>query len=151
MAYYDALIAAWNNATVSLPSGTAGSLFFVTDTTVQKLAKLDAWTVTGNVPTSFFVTGDQLANCINYTEFKALTAAQQSNLLAMCQIPGQLLGGSANATHLVPGMILDYFSVAGATVAALTALAKGTVQPWWQSAGYQSVLGLGDVVAAGLS
>lgn len=151
MAYYDALIAAWNNGATSLPSGATGSLFVGGDTTAQKLAKLDAWIVTGSVPTTLYVTGAQLANCFNWTEFAALTAAQQANLLALCQIPGLLLGGSSNTAFLVDGMILAYFSHVGATVAALTALAQGSSQPWWQSAGYQSAPQLGDVNAAGLS
>lgn len=137
MAYYDALIAKW----ATLNPGT----------TAAKLADLNSQSVTGSIPTSFFVTGDQLLNCVNYAEFKALTATQQSNLLQMLSVPGQLLGGSSNTTHLIDGMILDYFSVAGATVLALTALAKGAVQPWWQANGYQRPFDLGDIAAAGLS
>lgn len=151
MAYYDALVAAWNAGASSLPTGAAGTLFVGGDTTAQKLAKLNSWTVTGTVPTSFFVTGDQIANCINWAEFAALTAPQQANLLAMLSIPGQLLGGSANTTHLVDGMILAFFPIAGPTIAALTALAKGAVQPWTQTAGYSTPLSMSDVVNAGLT
>ena len=88
MAYYDALVAAWNNATTALPVGVTGSLFLTTDTTAQKLIKINAWIVTGTVPTSFYVTGNQLANCVNWTEFNALTAPQQQNLLALFQVYG---------------------------------------------------------------
>jgi hypothetical protein len=135
MAYYDALIAEW-------PS--------LSGTTAQKLATLNAMTVSGAVPTSFFVTGAQVLNCINWTEFNALTAAQQQNLLTMLAIPGSLLGGSGNTAFMVDGMILAYFTnQSGPTITALTALAKATVVPWWQSNGYSSPIGLPDLVAAG--
>lgn len=137
MAYYDAMIAEW----ALLTPGTAA----------QKLAQINALTVTGSVPTSFFVTGAQLANCVNWGEFAVLTAQKQSNLMALFQVPGQLLGGSANTTHLVDGMILDAFPVAGPTIANLTALAQAAVLPWWQTNGYQRPFDLGDVSAAGLS
>jgi hypothetical protein len=143
VAYYDALIAKW----ATLTPGT----------TQQKLDQINALVVTGAVPTSLSVTGIQLANCVNYAEFKVLTPTQQSNLLALFQIPGALLGGSSNTTFLVVGMILDYFPVAGPTVAALTALAKGFSQMWWQApvanggGGLGSPVGVADLQAAGLS
>lgn len=135
MAYYTALINQW----ASLTPGT----------TAQKLTQLNAMTVTGSVPTSFFVTGDKLLNCINWTEFNALTAQQQSNILALCQVPGGLLGGSTNTAFIVDGMILAYFPIAGPTIAALTALAQATVQPWWQANGYPGPITNNDLVAAG--
>ena len=151
MAQYTNLIAAWNGATQP-PTGVTGSPLLGGDTTAQKLAKVQAWTVTGAVPTTLYSTGAQLANCINYAEFKALTATQQANLLALCNNPGPLLGGSANTAFLVDGMILDYFTnKSGPTILALTALAQATVQPWWQYAGYTSQIGLQDVQEAGLS
>lgn len=138
MAYYTALIAEW-------PSMTPG-------TTAAKLAQLNATTVTGSVPAAFYVTGSQLMNCINWTEFAALTAAQQSNLLALCNNPGQLLGGSTNVGLITDGMFLAYFTNhAGATITALTALAQAIVQPWWQANGYPRPFDLGDISAAGLS
>jgi len=151
MTQYTNLIAAWNGATQP-PTGVTGSPLLGGDTTAQKLAKVQAWTVTGAVPTTLYSTGAQLANCINYAEFKALTATQQANLLALCNNPGPLLGGSANTAFLVDGMILDYFTNhSGPTILALTALAQATVQPWWQYAGYTSQIGLQDVQEAGLS
>ncbi len=141
MAYYDALIAKW----ATLTPGT----------TQQKLDQINALTVTGSVPTSFFTTGAAVLNCINYAEFKALTVQQQTNLLSMLAIPGPLLGGSANTAFMVDGMIIDYFPLAGPTIAALTALAKGTVTPWWQASvangggGLSSPVSTNDLLAAG--
>jgi hypothetical protein len=136
MAYYTALINEW----ALLTPGT----------TAAKLAQINAMTVSGSVPTVLNVTGAQLLNCINYTEFKALTAAQQQNLLLMCNVPGQLLGGSSNVAQMADGMLLDYFTNhSGPTIVALTALAQATVQPWWQANGYTSPITQGDLTAAG--
>lgn len=149
MAYYTALITAWNGATQP-PAGVTGTALTGL-TTAQKLAAVNGWTVTGTVPTTFFATGDKILNCINWGEFNALTAQQQSNVLAMCNNLGQLLGGSGNTTHLVAGMIIAYFPAAGATITALTALAQASTNPWWQTNGYPRQFDLGDVAAAGLS
>lgn len=132
MAYYDALIAAWNNPTQP-PPGVTGTGLLPADTTDQKITKVNAWTVTGQIPASFLVTADQLANCVNYTEFKALTAGQQTNLLNLLNISGSLMGGSANTSLLVVGMIIDYFPPASVTISNLTKLAKAAVMPWWQA------------------
>jgi len=119
MAYYDALITKW--ATLS-------------GTTQSKMDQINALTVTGSVPTTFYTTGADLLNAINWAEFKALTDAQQKNLLGLCQVPGLILGGSATTTHLAAGMILEYFTnLGGPTIAGLTALAKAQVTPWWQA------------------
>lgn len=135
MAYYDALISKW----ATLNPGT----------TAAKLAQINAIAISGSVPTSLYVTGNQLVNCINYAEFKALTGTQQANVLALCAVPGNLLGGSSNTAFLVDGMILDYFPLAGPTIAALTALAQASNQTWWQANGYAAPIGPGDLVAAG--
>ena len=144
MAYYDALISKW----ATLAPGT----------TAAKLTAINALTITGSVPTSFYTTGDAILNCIDWAEFNALTDARQKNILAMCGVPGQLLGGSAQTSKMVAGMIIAYFSLAGPTIAALTALAKGATQPWWQATVAQGGGGLSGpvsgtdlVVAGGLS
>lgn len=137
MAYYDALKTQW----ALLTPGT----------TAAKLAQINALAVAGSIPTTIFVNGAQVANCINWPEFAALTAQKQSNLLALCNSPGLLLGGSANTTHLLVGMLLDAFPPAGATIAALTALAQALPQPWWQANGYPRPFDLGDIASAGLS
>lgn len=133
MAYYTKLIAAWNSVTQP-PVGVTGTGLTGGMTTAQKIDAVNGWTVTGAIPASMVFTGVQLLNCINYAEFKVLTATQQQNILSLCNAGAGLLGGSANTAFLPVGMIIDYFSVAGPTVAALTALAKGSTQPWWQAA-----------------
>jgi hypothetical protein len=155
MGHYDALIAGWNNSTQP-PPGVTGSGLVSTDTTDQKIVKVNAWTVTGSVPTTLHVTVDQIANVINYAEFKALAANQETNLLALLTIPGQLLGGSGNTAILMMGMLLDYFPAGSATRNALLGLAKGLTQMWWQAsvadngAGLTSPVSVDDTKAAGL-
>lgn len=134
MAYYDALIAAWNSVTQP-PAGVTGT-GLTGLTTANKLIAINGWTVTGSVPTSFFTTGAALLNCLDKTELQALTAAQRLEILTMCAVPGQIAGGSANASRGAPGLILAYFNVAGATIANLTALAKAVTQPWASANGY---------------
>jgi hypothetical protein len=138
MAYYDSLTSAWNSPTQP-PSGVTGAGLVGGDTTQQKIDKINAWTVTGTIPTSFFTTSDQIANCINYPEFKALTANQQSDLLAALSIQGQILGGSSHSSLLVNGMLLDYFPGGGPTITALKALAKAITETWCQTNGYPFV------------
>ena len=156
MAYYDALIAAWNNPTQP-PPGVTGTGLAPGDTTQQKMDKVNAWTVVGTVPNNFTTPPDAIANCINYSEFKALTATQQSNLMNMLAITGNLAGGSANASLLTQGMLVEYFPNGTATFNALKALAKGVVQMWWATpvnkngAGLSSPVSQSDLTVAGLS
>jgi len=150
MAYYDLFIAAWNNVTQP-PPGVTGTGLLGGDTTVQKLAKLNAWTVTGAVPTTIYVTGSQILNCINWNEFNSISTTAQANILSLCNNPGQLLGGSGNTTHLVDGLLLANFTVGSQTIASLTALAQSVTQPWWQANGYPRPFTTADAALAGVS
>ena len=150
MAYYDLFIAAWNNATQP-PPGVTGTGLFVGDTTDQKLAKLNAWTVTGAIPTTIYINGSQVLNCINFGEFNAISTTAQNNILTLCANPGQLLGGSANTTGLLVGLLLANFTSGSKTIASLTALAQAITQPWWQSNGYPRPFTTADAALAGVS
>lgn len=155
MAYYTALIAAWGSS-IQPPTGVTGTGLSSAQSTVTKLANINGWTVTGSVPTSFVTTGSALANCINFAEFNTLTAAQQSNVLALVQIASGQLGGSTNVGLLTAGMFVTYFTTpASPTIANLTALAKSVTQSWAQANGYpyyssvQGALNGGDLGGAG--
>lgn len=150
MAYYDTLVTAWNGATQP-PTGVTGTAITGGMTTAQKLAAVNGWTVTGVIPSTMTATGPQVLNCVVWSEFNALTPTQQSNFLMLCSNTGSLIGGSANLTHILPGMIIAYFGGASATVAALSAFSKTATQPWWQSNNYPRAFDLGDVATAGLS
>jgi hypothetical protein len=147
MTNYANLVAAWNSATQP-PAGVTGAGLSAGDTTAQKLAKINAWTVTGSVPTSFYTTGAALWNCVKVSEFLALSATGQAQIQNCCMISGPLLGGSANAAIGAPGLFLNWFALNSVTIANLTALAQAVVQDWWQYAGFTSAFGYPDLLAA---
>jgi len=151
---YAPLITAWNLSSASpgaLPGGVTGTSLFGL-ATEAKVTAINAWTVTGAVPTAFFVSGQDIWNCVVWSELALLTDAQRKDVLLLCGIGnGQkvLLGGSANAGLGTSGMILSYFGVGTATRANLTALAQGVVQPWWQANGFTGPFSDPDLQAAG--
>src|SRR6516164_3940807 len=84
MAYYDALIAAWNNPTQP-PPGVTGTALTPTMTTDQKLTAVQNWTMAG-AAIPMVVLATNVYNLINLTEYNALSAANQTainNLLSM--------------------------------------------------------------------
>lgn len=133
MAYYDALIAEW-------PLLTPG-------TTAAKLAQLNALTVSGTIPTLIGTSGAAIFNCLVWSEFNVITAAQQTTLMQVCAIPGQINGGSSSP------FIAPFFGTLAAkmptTIANLTALAQALSQPWWQANGYKAPINNSDLAAAG--
>ena len=146
MAYYTALISAWNTGTV--PTGVVGAAL-TGQSTAQKLININGWTVTATIPAAYTITGSQIASCINWAEFNALTAARQTAVLALCAIPSLSVGSSAGEIALLAdGMIIAYFPAAGPTITALSALAPGA-QPWWQNNGYSGPFSQADLTAAG--
>lgn len=118
-------------------------------TTQQKLAQINAQTVTGTIPTLTTTSGAQIFNCIAWAEFNAITAAQQTLLMQVCTIPGNLVGGSASP--FIAPMFGTLAAKMPLTIVALTALAKATVTPWWQANGYTSPFNESDCTAAGVS
>jgi hypothetical protein len=148
MTNYAPLIAAWNSTTQP-PTGVLGTALATGMTTQQKLNAVNGWVITGSVPTVLSVTGPQVANCINWTEFNALSSTAQINILTLCNSPGPLVGGSANTTFLVDGMILASFTTGSKTIAALTALAQAAVTPWWQQNGFTGPFTTTDLGLAG--
>lgn len=157
MAYYTALIAAWNSS-IQPPAGVVGTGLSSAQATATKLTNINGWTVTGLVPTSILTSGDVLVNCINSAEFNTLTATQQNNLLGLCGIKGTLLAGSTNNGLLPIGMFVTYFTTPSSpTITNLNAVAKAATQSWAQSNGYnyassvQGNINSGDLAAANSS
>ena len=155
MGHYDALIAAWENPTQP-PPGVTGEGLLADDATDEKIVKVNAWTVSGEVPEVFYTTGAEMLNCIDWAEFSVLEAAEQANVLAMCSIPGPLIGGMGAAGLITGGMFVAYFPLDGPTIAALTKLAEAVVLPWWSvpavdgGGGLSSPVNINDTTAAGL-
>lgn len=145
---YAPLVAAWNSATQP-PTGYTGTAITSGMTTAQKVAAVDSWVETGAIPTLAYSTGDAIFNCIVWSEFEAITTAQQTLLLQVCTIPGNLLGGSASP------FIAPFFGTLASkmpnTIAALTALAQAIVTPWWQANGFGAPISIYDAELAGLS
>lgn len=135
MAYYSAFIAQWNTLT---PGSTAA-----------KLAQINAQTVTGSVPALVYCTGAQIFNCLRFSEFNALTPAQQTQLMQLCAIPGPLLGGASSQ------FISPFFAAIAAsmpqTITSLNALAQALVTPWYLANGYPAPFNQSDCAAAGVS
>jgi hypothetical protein len=151
MAYYTILQNAWTSVTQP-PAGVIGTGLTSTMTTDQKLTSVNGWVVAGTIPVSFFTNGAALLNSINWPEFNAIaTASLQTQLIALCNNPGPILGGSGNTTNFAPGIFLAAFTTGSKTIASLTALAKSTITPWWQSNGYPSPFNQADTTLAGLT
>jgi hypothetical protein len=147
MAYYDALIAAWNGATQP-PAGVTGTALLAGDAAAQKIAKVNAWTVVATaIP--MIVPTYKIYNAVVPSEFQALTAANQ-------QLIRDIFGmGTVDASvgTNVRSVILQVFGVGTVTRTNLTALAApydSPKQPWWQANGYQSQFHIDDATNAGL-
>lgn len=121
---YTALIAAWGAG--SVPAGFVGTPLGVLST-ANKIIAVNGWSATGSVPINFAVTGSQILGCINYAEFKALTAQQQSNILMMCACVGSLQSGSSQTAQLLAGMFIDYFTTTSAIASGTYNNATGVV------------------------
>lgn len=163
MAYYDALTAKW----ATLPSA---------DTTAQKLAAINALAVAGpSVDVSVSsVVGVLILNGAYQTlktfaagsttgvatHDAALAAAQTLiNWVTIPNAPGLAMSNAtvyAEVATMAAAILAQETAAAGTTGFtqgvhdALLALAATTI-PWWQSAGYSSPIGSGDLQAAGLS
>ena len=146
MAYYDALIAAWNAGGV--PSGASGTAIVGGMTTDQKMAAVNSWTVSG--PTNLVVVSTyKIFNAMDPTEFAALTTAQQTrvrDILSMGTVDGSA------GTH-VNAVLTAVFGAGTNTRANLVALANTfkTTVPWWRANGYGRQFDTGDIAAAGVS
>ena len=133
MAYYDALIAAWNSTTQP-PSGVTGQPLLAGDTTAQKCTKVNGWTMAGPaIP--MVVRATIIYNLIVISEYTALSAANQTiinNLLAMGDLDG------SPGTN-VRSRIVQIFPSGTQTFTNLSNLAKtydSPTQDWCYVNGY---------------
>ena len=136
MAYYDALIVAWNSATQP-PAGVTGSGLLAGDTTAQKCAKINGWTMAGPAK-QMLVNSTVIYNLIVISEYTALSAANQTivnNLLSM-----GLLDGSPGTN--VRSRIVQIFPSGTQTFTNLSNLAKTydtPTQDWCFTNGYSTL------------
>ena len=141
---YAALVAEWTTLTGSATVTTLAAA----QTIPANLATLAAITVTGSIPTLIEVPASAIFNCLVYSEFEAITAAQQTLLMQVLAIQGNLMGGSASP------FIAPMFGALAAkmpnTITALTALAQALPAPWWSANGYTAPTNVNDLIAAGI-
>jgi hypothetical protein len=154
MAYYDALIAAWNSATQP-PPGVTGAGLVAGDSTQKKLDKVNAWTTTG-AAIPMIVETYKVYNVMDTNEFTALAANQQQNMRDI------LAMGQVDLSPNLPARtrMLSLFGAGSATRAAMAAMAVPYDTPtvnWCGKNGYPLAqnggiggLTLIDATAAGL-
>lgn len=146
MAYYDALIAAWNSS--GLPPGVTGTVLTSTMTTDQKLTTFNNWTVVGS-PRPMIIPTYMIYNVIVGSEFAALSSNGQQfirDILGLGAVDG-------SPGTQVRARIASIFPSSTATFAALQNLAveyDAPQVPWWSMNGYPARISGQDLVNAGL-
>lgn len=148
MAYYDAMIAAWNSSTQP-PAGATGTPITSGMTKQQKLDAMNGWTVVG-AAIRMVIPTYEIYNVTDVNEFSALSAANQQNMRDI------LAMGNVDLSPNKPARtrMLALFGAGTATRTAMAAMAvpyDSPKIPWWQSVGYPRPFDMGDVDAAGLS
>ena len=141
MAYYTALIAAWNNATQPPPGVTGTALTGLT--TAQKVAAVNAWTVAAPQPANIAVTS--IIGAILPADFTSLTALQLQQL--------QFLLQSAQTIFAPPGgtirsVFASIFAGKTTTLNNLTALVTpfdNATQSWCAANGYPTNGSVGNL------
>lgn len=133
MAYYDALKTIWPT---------------LTGDNTQKLAQLNAMTVSGSVPTAFSVRGSQIYNCLDKTEYSALSAANQQAVRDIFNLGGDIPAGAGTTVQAV---LMAIFGAGTTTRTNFLSLAKASTSPWWQANNYLAPININDLAAGGLS
>lgn len=148
MAYYDALIAAWNGATQP-PTGVTGTALTGGMTTAQKLAAVNGWRVAG--PNAIVtLSSSRIINSIAPADFAALTQLEVSKITML--ITGVTIDVSQGTNNRAN--FLQVFTGKTQTIANLSALVApldNPAIPWTTANGYPPSLNLNDASAAGLS
>lgn len=146
MAYYTALIAAWNSVTQP-PSGVTGAALTGL-TTTQKIAAVNAWTVT-TAAVPMIIPTYSIYNLIVPAEFTALSAANQQlvrDILSMGTV-------DASSGTSIRSRMVAIFPNGTTTFTNLANLAKNYDTPsqlWVTANGYPQLAPV-DIQAAGLS
>lgn len=148
MAYYTALITAWNGATQP-PTGVTGTGLTSGMTTAQKLAAVNGWTVPAPQPANIPVTS--IIAAIVPADFLALTALQLQQLQFLLQSSTTVFAPVGGTVRSVFGSIFTGKTTTLNNLTALVSPFDNATEPWGQSVGYPSAFNLNDVQIAGLS
>lgn len=156
MSYYTNLINAWNGVTQP-PTGVTGTGLSSNDTTAQKIAKVNAWTVVGPALTPNIPVSNIIASILS-TDLLALTALQLQEMQFVLQ------GGSGDGTVYAPSggtvrnVFASIFSGKATTLSNLTSLVAQYDSPaigWCEASNggalSSTAISLTDTNAAGLS
>ena len=150
MAYYTALINAWNGATQP-PTGVTGTGLTSSMTTSVKLATVNAWTIAATPGSVWHASAQQVAECVNINEFTALTTSTRMEVWAILALDFPLLGGTTSIIGQIARLMPNSScTLTYANFVALAATVAGTGL-WWQVNGYPAPFNLNDTAAAGLS
>jgi hypothetical protein len=145
MAYYTALINAWNSVTQP-PAGVTGT-GLTGLSTANKLIAINVWTVVGT-PVKAILSPSQILNAIVFADLAALTQLQVSQLTLL--LAGTAIDASPG-TSIRLG-IQALFAGKTATLANLGALVApfdSPSVPWWQANGYSGPINGNDLGNAG--
>lgn len=133
MAFYDALIAAWNGATQP-PVGVTGAAL-TSLTTAQKIAAVNGWTMKGS-PTKAILAPSAILNAIVFADLAALTQLQVSQLTLL--LAGTSIDASVGTS--IRAGIQALFAGKTQTLANLGALVapfdSGPTISWCKANGY---------------
>jgi hypothetical protein len=151
MAYYSALVTAWESVTQP-PTGVTGTALTGSMTTLQKIAAVNAWTVATEQPTAI-LTAAQILGCITSTDFPNFTALELQWLQTLL---ATFPNGEITTTNTGPVATLGALIFAGktTTLANLNALFTAALVaaiPWYQANGYPGPFNLADTQLAGLT
>lgn len=150
MAYYDALIAAWNGATQPPAGVVSGTAITGGMTTALKINAVNSWLVVG-AARPLVVPPSVIFNACNATDLGSLTTAQLQLLQLMMSGPTV----DASQGTVLRQVIINIFS--GKTnsingLSALAALYDSPHVPWWQfTGGLNSPVSINDTIPAGLT
>lgn len=151
---YNTLIAAWNGATQP-PTGVTGTGIVGGDTTAQKLAKVNAWTIPASAEKAI-LKPSEIINAIVPADLAGLSAAAVAMLTLVLQ--GNEVDASVGTT--VRAAVQNIFAGKATTLAQLGALVApfdSPTQLWITTpvalggAGMTSTISLPDCTAAGIS
>lgn len=141
---YDIIVAAWNlssSGVGTLPNGISGTPLAGLST-AAKIIAINSWIMTSSIPTS--MSGNDIINCVAWSEFVALRKDQQETLLLL----GTNGAMSLTQNSLAGGMIRAYFGDDSTTMENITSLLRAQAQTWLSAsidaggAGYENAGGL---------
>jgi len=149
MAYYDALIAAWNGATQPPAGVISGTAITGGMTRQQKCDAVNTWLIVGPAM-PMIVAPSKILNACTASDLAGLTTAQLQLLQLM--LSGQSVDAS-NGTVLRAVIVAIFSGKASLTgLSALAALYDTPHVPWWEfSGGLASTVSINDAIGAGLT